>query len=178
MTGGPLAALTRAPVPGYKRDVPPSISTSLSASEQDAATAAARAVERLRLAEARLARRRQAQCGPSETARAATRYILEKSDAGEHVTPTQIADHLGISAASVTSILDRLHSGGLISFQRNPDDGRSKRVVPVDRSADLEDIDPLAARIRDLASRLGAQEAEHLARFLEEIADEVDEECT
>lgn len=156
----------------------PSKSLSPSAQEQDAATAAARAVERLRLAEARLARRRQAQCGPSETARAATRYILERSDEGEHVTPTQIADHLGISAASVTSILERLHRGGLIAFQRNPDDGRSKRVVPVDRSTDLEDIDPLGARIRELASRLSASEAEHLARFLDEIADEVDQECT
>lgn len=33
--------------------------------ENDPATAAARAVERLRLAEARLARRRQTECGPT-----------------------------------------------------------------------------------------------------------------
>lgn len=146
--------------------------------DTDTIVDAARAVERLRLAEARLARRRQTQCGPSETARAATRFIYEKADAGEDVTPTEIAEHLGLSTASVTGILQRLRRGGLITFARNPDDGRSKRVVPVDRSADLDDIDPLAARIRDFATGLTEREAEHVARFLDAITDAVDSECT
>lgn len=146
--------------------------------DTDTIVDAARAVERLRLAEARLARRRQTQCGPSETARAATRFIYEKADAGEDVTPTEIAEHLGLSTASVTGILQRLRRGGLITFARNPDDGRSKRVVPVDRSADLDDIDPLAARIRDFATGLTEREAQHVARFLDAITDAVDSECT
>lgn len=139
---------------------------------------AARAVERLRLAEARLARRRQTECGPSETARAAIRYIYDKSDAGEDVTPTEIAEHLGLSTASVTGILQRLRGGGLITFVRNPDDGRSKRVVPIDRSMDLEDIDPLTAKIRDFAGGLTQREAEHVVRFLEAVTEAVDNECT
>ncbi|MFE7844461.1 MarR family winged helix-turn-helix transcriptional regulator [Microbacterium sp. NPDC057407] len=138
---------------------------------------AARAVERLRLAEARLARRRQTECGPSETARAATRYIYEKADAGEDVTPTEIAEHLGLSTASVTGILQRLRGGGLITFVRNPDDGRSKRVIPIDRSVDLEDIDPLTAKIRDFAVGLSQREAEHVVRFLEAVTEAVDNEC-
>lgn len=146
--------------------------------EQDTIVDAARAVERLRLAEARLARRRQTQCGPSETARAATRFIFEKSDAGERVTPTEIAEHVGLSTASMTSILHRLRRGGLITFVRNPDDGRSKYVVPIDRSADLEDLDPLGARIREFAEELTDREAAHVARFLEAVSDAVDEECT
>lgn len=145
--------------------------------DQETIEDAARAVERLRLAEARLARRRQTQCGPSETARAATRYIYEKSDAGQHVTPTDIAEHLGLSTASVTGILHRLRRGGLITFSRNPDDGRSKRVIPVDRSADLEDIDPLAAKIREFAAGLSEREAAHVSRFLEAVTEVVDQEC-
>lgn len=145
--------------------------------DTDSIVDAARAVERLRLAEARLARRRQTQCGPSETARAATRYIYERADDGLDVTPTEIAEHLGLSTASVTSILQRLRGGGLITFVRNPDDGRSKRVVPVDRSTDLEDIDPLTARIREFASGLTEREAEHVARFLEAVTEAVDGEC-
>lgn len=147
-------------------------------SDTDTIVDAARAVERLRLAEARLARRRQTECGPSETARAATRFIYEKADAGEDVTPTEIAEHLGLSTASVTGILQRLRAGGLISFARNPDDGRSKRVLPVDRSADLEDIDPLTARIREFAAGLTEREAAHVARFLDAITEAVDDECT
>ncbi|WP_461472551.1 MarR family winged helix-turn-helix transcriptional regulator [Microbacterium sp. HJ5] len=139
---------------------------------------AARAVERLRLAEARLARRRQTACGPSETARAAMRYILERADAGDPATPTDIAAHLGLATASVTGILHRLRGGGLISFVRNPDDGRSKRVVPVDRATDVEDVDPLTARIRQFAGGLTEREAEHVARFLDAVSDAVDRECT
>lgn len=146
--------------------------------DQETIADAARAVERLRLAEARLARRRQTQCGPSETARAATRLIFEKSDAGERVTPTEIAEHLGLSTASMTHILHRLRGGGLITFVRNPDDGRSKYVVPVDRSTDLEDIDPLGTRIREFAKGLTEREAAHVVRFLEAVSDAVDEECT
>ena len=92
---------------------------------EDHATTAARAVERLRLAEARLARRRQTDCGPSENARAAMRLILERADAGLSVTPTEIAQSLAVSTASVTGMLDRLHAGGLITLAANPADRRS-----------------------------------------------------
>jgi DNA-binding MarR family transcriptional regulator len=138
---------------------------------------AARAVERLRLAEARLARRRQTQCGPSESARAAMRLILERSDDGKHVTPTDIADHLGMATASVSELLNRLKAGGLITFTRNPDDGRSKLVVPVDRSTDIDDIDPLTSQIRSLGSGLTEREAEAVTRFLEAVTTAVDGEC-
>lgn len=139
--------------------------------------AAARAAERLRLAEAKLARRRQTDCGPSETARAAMRMILEWSDEGRSLTPRQIADQLAVSPASVSSILERLRAGGLISYRRNPDDGRSKLVVPFDRDVDADDIDPLTAQIRRLARGLTDEEAVSIERFLTVIADAVDREC-
>lgn len=146
-------------------------------SDEDKTTEAARAVERLRLAEARLARRRQTKCGPSETARASLRFVFEQTDAGHRVTPTQIAEHVGVATASMTDILQRLRDGGLIAFVRNPDDGRSKLVVPLDRSADLEDIDPLTAQIRRLAETLTEREAEHVAVFLDRVTAAVDREC-
>jgi DNA-binding MarR family transcriptional regulator len=138
---------------------------------------AANAVERLRLSEAKLARRRQTDCGPSENARAAMRYVLERADAGERVTPTAIAQHLGVSTASVTGMLDRLRHGGLIAFSPNPDDRRSKLVVPFDRDTDLEDVDPLTARIRALADELPVEARPHVAQFLTRVREAVDEEC-
>jgi DNA-binding MarR family transcriptional regulator len=143
----------------------------------DRILAAARAVERLRHSEARLTRRRQTACGPSENARAAMRYILERFDDGEAATPTDIAHHLDVSPASVTGMLVRLHAGGLIRFETNPRDRRSKFVAPFDRSIDLADIDPLTARIREFASALTPGEAEHVSRFLEQVREAVDEEC-
>lgn len=144
---------------------------------QDKLDDAVRAVERLRLSESRLSRRRQNACGPTENARAAMRYILERADDGESVTPTEIAHHLAVSTASVTGMLDRLHAGGLIAFESNPRDRRSKFVVPFDRSIDLTDIDPLTARIREFASALTPTEAQHVATFLDRVRAAVDEEC-
>ncbi|MEV7826548.1 MarR family winged helix-turn-helix transcriptional regulator [Microbacterium enclense] len=146
--------------------------------EDDAATTAARAVERLRLAEARLARRRQSECGPSENARAAMRVILDRADHGTTVTPSEIAQHLGISAASVTGMLDRLHAGGLIAFVVNPTDRRSKFIVPFDRGADPDAIDPVTAQIRAFAAALPDGTADQVAAFLDRVREVVDSECT
>ena len=137
----------------------------------------AAAAERLRLAESRLARRRQAECGPSENSRAAMRYIMERTDAGGDVTPTAVAQHLGLSTASVTGILEKLRAGGLLAFRPNPGDGRSKLVVPFDRDADLDDIDPVTAHIRRLAEDLPASAVGHVTRFLDGITAIVDREC-
>jgi hypothetical protein len=145
--------------------------------EDDAATTAARAVERLRLAEARLARRRQTDCGPSENARAAMRLVLERADSGATLTPTEVAQHLGISAASVTGMLDRLHAGGLVAFVVNPSDRRSKFIVPFDRDTDLGTIDPVTARIRAFAAELPVGTADQVAAFLDRVREVVDAEC-
>jgi DNA-binding MarR family transcriptional regulator len=134
-------------------------------------------MERLRLAEASLSRRRQTECGPSENARAAMRFILERSDANEGVTPREVAAHLGVSPAAVTGILDKLHAGRMVAFQQNPDDRRSKLIVPFDRSVDADDIDPLTARVRDAAERLDPAVAEAVAEFLERVTETVDLEC-
>lgn len=138
---------------------------------------AAIAVERLRLAEARLTRRRQNDCGPSENARAAMRFILDRADETGAVTPTEIAAHLGVSTASVTGMLDRLHTGGLIAFAQNPKDRRSKLVIPFDRADDLGAVDPLTERIRALAQQLSEQDARSVSRFLALVREAVDAEC-
>lgn len=138
---------------------------------------AARAVELLRLSEARLSRRRQTDCGPSENARAAMRFILERADAGEDVTPSGIASHLGVSGASVSGMLDRLQAGGLIRFATNPRDRRSKLVVPFDRSTDADDLDPVTASIRDFAADLSPEAAEQIAVFLDRVRQAVDLQC-
>ncbi|WOQ70217.1 MarR family transcriptional regulator [Microbacterium limosum] len=105
------------------------------------------------------------------------RLILERSDAGLDLTPGEIADHLSISPASVSGILDRLHAGGLITFSPNEKDRRSKLVIPVDRSVDIEHIDPLTARIRDMSAGLSSDDVRLIAEFIEGIADAVDGEC-
>lgn len=150
----------------------------MTTAETDQLIDAARAVELLRLSEARLARRRQTDCGPSENARAAMRFILERVDEGaEGATPTEIARHLDVSTASVTGMLDKLHAGGLVTFVAHPRDRRSKLVRPFDRSADPDDIDPVTAQIRSHAAMLSPEAATQVADFLTLIREAVDREC-
>ena len=80
------------------------------------------------------------------------------SDQGVAVTPTDVAEHLGISTPSMTGILNRLYTGGIITSLRHPDDGRSKYVVPLDRDGDIDGMsaspsDERAARRWSTSSR-------------------------
>lgn len=144
---------------------------------QDFAVDTAKAVEELRLAEAHLSRRRQTACGPSDTDRMAMRFILEGADEGREVTPGTIADHFGMSSASVTALLDRLGRGEMIDVRPHPSDKRKRLVVPVDRSDDPNVIDPLTATIRNLSADLSDQEATLISGYLRKITDAVKREC-
>jgi len=105
------------------------------------------------------------------------RLILERTDEGGTVTPTEIAQALAVSTASVTGMLDRLAAGGLIGFVANPADRRSKFVVPFDRGTDADAIDPVTARIREFALDLPDGAASQLADFLDRVREVVDAEC-
>ncbi|MET0303788.1 MAG: MarR family transcriptional regulator [Microbacteriaceae bacterium] len=135
------------------------------------------AIEELRHAEAQLFRRRQTTCGPSETDRSAMRYILEQTDAGAEVVPRDLARHLSITSASTTALVDRLTGGGLITSRPNPRDRRSKILMPVNRSDDPDEIDPLTARIRHLTEDLSAEEAALVTGFLRQVTETVASEC-
>ncbi|WP_210072330.1 MULTISPECIES: MarR family transcriptional regulator [Microbacterium] len=105
------------------------------------------------------------------------RLILERADAGGSLTPTEIAQSLGISTASVTGMLDRLRAGGLVDFVANPSDRRSKFVVPFDRDTDPDAIDPVTARVREFALGLPSDTADQIAAFLDRVREVVDAEC-
>lgn len=134
------------------------------------------AVEEVRLAEARLERRRQASCGPGHSEREAMRFIADRADAGAPPTPTELARHLGLTTPSVSAIVRRLREGGLIATQRNADDRRSKLLVPASRTAP-DTADALAPAIRAAAADLDPGEALRLAAFLAHVRDLVDADC-
>lgn len=125
-------------------------------------------LERLRLAEARLARQREHQSGMNETDRAAMRFLLERTDS-EEVTPGMIARALHLSPAAGTALMDRLVARGLVVVTGHPRDRRKKLVRPFDRTIDPDHLDPLTMRLRSLAEDLPAGEARVVARFLEDV---------
>ena len=125
-------------------------------------------LERLRFAEAKLARRREQQTGMNETDRAAMRYLLERDDA-EEVAPSMIVRALHLSPASGTALIDRLVARGLVVVEGHPHDRRKKIVRPFDRDIDPDHLDPLTMQLRSLAAGLPASDARIVARFLEDV---------
>ena len=125
-------------------------------------------LERLRLAEAKLARRRELETGMNETDRAAMRYLLERVDT-EEVTPSMIVRALHLSPASGTALVDRLVARGLVVAEGHRHDRRKKIVRPLDRNIDPDHLDPLTMELRSLASALTAKDARVVAGFLEDV---------
>lgn len=125
-------------------------------------------LERLRLAEARLARQREQQNGLNETDRAAMRYLLERVDA-EEVTAGMVARALHLSPASGTALIDRLVARGLVTVGNHPRDRRKKLVRPFDRDVDPDHVDPITTRLRTIAGALAPAEARVVADFLEDV---------
>jgi DNA-binding MarR family transcriptional regulator len=125
-------------------------------------------LEQVRLAEAKLARKRQHESGLVETDRAAMRFVLENSDVHE-VTPSMIARALHLSPASGTALVDRLLAQGMITVKPHPRDRRKKIVRPLDRNTDLDHLDPLTTRLRQLAAQLTAPDAVIVGAFLENV---------
>lgn len=95
---------------------------------------------------------------------------LEHLASGE-LTPTQLADRLGLSTGTVTALLDRLEHAGHLERHPNPQDRRSLLLKPTQSARDnaRAAIGPLAADIQAAAERLSATDRATIGQFLEEV---------
>lgn len=132
-----------------------------------------REVEALRRADARLGRRLVAGRQPNETDRAAMRFIAE-APADRPVTPTDLAVHLGVSTAAITSLIRRLTARGQVVVSVHPDDARSKILRPSLR--DLHSpVDELSHRIMGIESEFTPDQLDAISRFLRRLTQEISE---
>lgn len=133
----------------------------------------ARGVDELRRADAQLTRRLAARREPNDTDRAAMRFIAA-APADRPVTPRDLAAHLGISTAAITSVIRRLGDRGQIVVAAHPDDARSKVLRP-----SLRDIhspaDDLSVRVEAIESEFTPDEVRVLSRFLRRLSEEIRE---
>lgn len=86
------------------------------------------ALERLRVAERRLSETYRGAVGVSEGDLRALQFLEAGQRRGEVMTPSRLAGHLGISAASTTKLLNRLESGGHVVRSMHPHDRRALRI--------------------------------------------------
>ncbi len=102
----------------------------------------------------------------------ALRYIIVVTDRGDVATARGIADHLGISSAATTKLVDRLERGAHISRMPHPHDRRSSSIVisPETRTAAQATVGREHARRFRVAAALAPEERDVVIRFLGELS--------
>ena len=103
----------------------------------------------------------------------ALRFAIFAADQGRHVTGRDLAEHLSISSASVTKLLDRLEQGGHIRRTPHPTDRRALAIVVSDetRLAAEETLGREHARRFQVAAALDPSERDAVIRFLTALSD-------
>ncbi|WP_236602478.1 MarR family winged helix-turn-helix transcriptional regulator [Microbacterium sp. 8M] len=102
----------------------------------------------------------------------AVRFLIAAENAGEPATARALAEHLGISSAATTKLLDRLEQGGHVLRLPYPNDRRALalRVSPETRLAAREGVGRLHARRFAVAARLSPSDRAIVTGFLQALA--------
>lgn len=147
--------------------------SSMSGSDIAAAVEVMDAMFRWREAEQRVSAASSKYMRLSATDMKAVRFIIVRSGQGEIVTARDLAEHLEISSASTTKLLDRLERGGHIERRAHPADRRALAIVVTEetREAAERTIGREHARRFQVAAQLTADERAVVLRFLGALSD-------
>lgn len=106
-----------------------------------------------------------------ETDMRALRLLIAAQRQGVVVTPGSIAEHLAISTASTTKLLDRLERGGHIRRLPHPTDRRSLTIEITDdtRVAARDTVGRAHARRFDVVAALSPEERAVVADFFDAL---------
>lgn len=112
----------------------------------------------------------------NETDMKALRFIVVSKNLNVVVTPGALAEHLNISTASTTKLLDRLAAAGHILRSAHPTDRRALMITITDstHARVRESVGRTHARRFDVAARLTPSERDVVIRFLNELSEVAD----
>lgn len=130
------------------------------------------AIRRWREAEQEISFQARSHMKLNETDMRALRFIVVAKNQGRIVTPGALAEHLGISTASVTKLLDRLAAAGHIERSPHPSDRRALAITITQRTHEevRESVGRTHARRFEVAASLSAAEREVVIRFLDGLS--------
>ncbi|NQX13955.1 MarR family transcriptional regulator [Microbacteriaceae bacterium VKM Ac-2855] len=129
-----------------------------------------------RNAEMAMRRRTRGAMGMGETDLIAVQYLIREQRAGRTVSAKDLAQHLAISSASTTVLIDRLVRSKHVERRPHPTDRRGVVVVATDAS-DREVRSTLATmhqRMLAAADQTSEAEAEAILSFLNRMREAVD----
>lgn len=140
--------------------------------EMDQVVAVLAAIKAWRDSEERASSRSRSYMRLNETDMRALRFVIAAKNAGVLVTAGMLAEHLQISTASITKMLDRLEKAGHITRSPHPDDRRAV-VIAVTAATHTDaraTIGAKHARRFDVAAALSPAEREVVIGFLTKLA--------
>ena len=128
-----------------------------------------------REAERAMRKRTRTSMGMNETDMAALRHIMAVNGRGDRISPKDLALHLEISAASVSSMLDRLERTGYVVRAPNPSDARSVTLscTPMTHSEVRSTLADMHAKMMAAVEGLAPEESAVIVDFLRRITTSV-----
>lgn len=136
------------------------------------------AVARLNDAQRELAAATRERLELNDTDIRALHLLIVAANSGATVTAGALADHLGISTASVTKLLDRMEVAGHVQRSPHPTDRRAL-AIDITKEAHERAVETMGrqqARRVNAAARLNPAEREVVIRFLNEMAADLESE--
>lgn len=102
----------------------------------------------------------------------ALRMLAIREQHDETVTPHAIAEHLAITTAAATSLIDRLVRDGFVERARHPEDGRSRIITltPKARQHFFAHFGQHLGTVQDLIEATETEELGTIAGFLESLS--------
>ncbi|WP_394553968.1 MarR family winged helix-turn-helix transcriptional regulator [Agromyces sp. MMS24-JH15] len=102
----------------------------------------------------------------------ALRFLIAAHNQGAVVTPGQLSEHLAISTAATTKMLDRLEAGHHVLRAPHPTDRRSLAITVTEhtRRDARETVGRQHARRFDVAAALVPEERDVVIRFLDGLS--------
>ena len=129
-----------------------------------------------RLAEEAMRQRTRVSMHMGTTDLQAVRFLLKAQSEDRIVSGRNLADHLGMTSASVTALLDRLTKSGHVQRTPHPTDRRSNMVTATPGSDDevRQTLGAMHGRMIDTARGLSTDNAALIHRFLTSMTAAVD----
>ena len=107
----------------------------------------------------------------------ALRFLLKAQGEGRVVSGRDLADHLGVTSASVTALLDRLTKTGHVQRTPHPTNRRSNMITATPGSDDevRQTLGAMHRRMMEAAQNLSEADAALVSGFLAEMTRAVDD---
>src|SRR6478609_861732 len=134
------------------------------------------ALREFRISESAMRRRIRSKLATRATDLLALRYLIDAEAAGVGIRPTQLAARLGITSASMTSLVDRLVAAGHVIREPHPSDRRAVILRPTPGADDevRHNLNQLHKRMLEAAESLTPEEITAVMNFLLRMREAVD----